>query len=152
MLLDDALEFTADAGTALATATGRALVADVIDTSVARDIGNHGNGLPLYLVILVTDAVTSAGAATVTFELVSDAQAAIAVDGSATIHHSTGAIGKATLVAGYSIVIPLPAEGVAYERYLGLISNPGTAALTAGSIRAFITPDAGKWKSYPDAL
>lgn len=152
MLIDNNLEFTADAGSVLATATGRALVGDVIDLSVARDVGNYGNGLPLYLVILVTDAVTSAGAATVEFELASDAQAAIAVDGSATVHYSSGAIGKASLIAGYKLVIPLPAEGPVYERYLGLISNPGAAALTAGSIRAFITPDAGKWKAYPDAL
>ena len=150
MLIDKSLEFTS--GAALATATGRALVGDVIPLTVARDIGNMPSGMPMYLVVLVTAAVTSAGAATVQFELVSDAQAAIAVDGSATVHAASAAIGKADLVAGYSLAIPLPLEGPAYETYLGLISNVGTAALTAGSIQAFITSDVQKWKSYADAL
>jgi len=143
MILDERNEF-ADALT-IATATGRALHGDVIDLGVARDIGN---GEPLYLVISIDTAVTSAGAATVDFELVSDAQAAIAVDGTATIHASTGAIGKATLVAGYTRVLALPMEGAVYERYLGVITNVGTAALTAGKANAFLTHDVTRWKAY----
>ena len=78
MWIDERNEF-ADA-TALSTAgTGRALVGDVIDLEVARDIGN---GQVVYLVIQVTTAVTSAGAATVSFELATDAAAAIATYGS----------------------------------------------------------------------
>lgn len=148
MLLDERLEF-ADA-TALSTAgTGRALVGDVIDLGTARDIGQ---GEQLYLVIQVTTAVTSAGAATVSFELASDAAAAIATDGSATVHHATSAIGKATLTSGYvATVIALPREGQAYERYLGILQNVGTAALTAGAVNAFLTTDPEGWKAYADA-
>lgn len=147
MIIDKLLEI-ADA-TALSTAgTGLALVGSQIDLSVARDIGN---GEPLYLVIQVDTAVASAGAATVQFQLVSDAQAAIATDGSATVHVASGAIGKATLVAGYTVVLPIPMEDPAFERYLGLLQNVGTAALTAGKINAFITPYPHKWKAYPDA-
>lgn len=146
MILDERLEF-ADA-TALPTATGRGLVGDVIDLQQARDIGN---GQPVYLYIQVTTAVTSAGAATVSFELASDAAAAIATDGSATEHITTEAIGKATLVAGYTRVIPLPLEDPDYEQYVGLISNVGTAALTAGAINAGLTLDPHGWQAYPDA-
>lgn len=146
MIMDELLEFC-DADT-LTTTTGRNLEGDVINLQQARDIGN---GQPVYLVIQVTTAVTSAGAATISFELVSDAQAAIAVDGSATEHITTEAIGKATLVAGYTRVIALPLEDPAYEQYLGLISNVGTAALTAGAINAFLTLDPHGWQSYPDA-
>lgn len=147
-ILDERTEF-ADA-TALSTAgTGRALVGDVIDSSVARNVAN---GRPLYLVIQVTTAVTSAGAATVSFEFVSDAQAAIAVDGTASMHFASAAIPKATLVAGYkAVVIALPLEGVAYERYLGVIANVGTAALTAGAINAFLTTDPNRWKAIASA-
>lgn len=148
MILDERSEFC-DA-TALSTAaTGVALVGDVIDLVKARDIGQ---GNPLYLVIQVDTAVTSAGSATVEFQLASDAQAAIAVDGSATVHAKSGAIPKATLVAGYQLVIPLPWEDPAYERYVGILQNVGTAALTAGKINAFLTMVPSKWKAYPDAL
>ncbi len=149
MFLDERTEF-ADA-TALSTSgTGRALLGDVIDLGVGRDIGQWG--VPLYLVVQVTTAVTSAGAATVTFELVSDAAAAIATDGSASLHYASAAIGKATLVAGYEAVkVPVPMENPAYERYLGVITNIGTAALTAGAVNAFLTQRPSGWKAYPDA-
>lgn len=148
MILDERNEF-ADA-TALSTAaTGRALVGDVIDLGAAA--GDIGNGGPVYLVIQVDTAVTSAGSATVQFELASDAQAAIAVDGSASVHYTSAAIPKATLVAGYmaaAVVLPMGT----YERYLGIIQNVGTAALTAGKINAFLTDDVAKWVATPDAL
>lgn len=154
MILDSLLEF-ADA-VALSTAgTGRALVGDVVDLgappsgTVFRDIGN---GKQLYLVISVDTAVTSAGAATVSFELSSDAQAAIAVDASETIHFATVAIPKATLVAGYQLVIPIPWESPLYERYLGIVQNVGVAALTAGKINAFITANPASWKAYTDGV
>lgn len=146
MILDERTEF-ADA-TALSTAaTGRALVGDVIDT------GNDGINYidNLWLEIQIDTSVTSAGAATVSFELVSDAGAAIATDGSASLHFKSADIPKATLVAGYEAVcIQLP-KGV-YERYLGIIANVGTAALTAGKINAFLTPNPSAIKAFPDAV
>jgi len=144
MLLDERSEF-ADA-TALSTAgTGIANFGDIMDlTAVTSDLG-HGE--PVYLVIQVTTAVTSAGAATVVFSLVSDA-GAIATDGSATQHIASAAIPKATLVAGYELAIPLPAGD--YERYIGVQQNVGTAALTAGAVNAFLTTNPRKIKAYPD--
>jgi hypothetical protein len=148
MILDERNQF-ADATALSTSATGRALVGDVIDLgSVSSDIGN---GQPLYLVIQVDTAVTSGGNATVSFELVSDAQAAIAVDGSASVHFATAAIPKATLVAGYvAAAVTLPMAS--YERYLGIVANVGTAALTAGKVNAFLTTDVAKWVALPDAL
>lgn len=145
MILDERLEIS-DAA-ALATSTGTALHGDVIDFG-----GDQiGDGQPLYLVIQVDTAVTSAGAATVQFSLASDAQAAIATDGSASVHAVTEAIGKAALVAGYTRVIPLPPSASKdYERYLGLLTTVGTAALTAGKINAFITSEPSVWRAYPD--
>jgi hypothetical protein len=103
------------------------------------------------LVIQVDTAVTSDGSATVSFELASDAGASIATDGSATVHFATGAIPKATLVAGYTAVaVALPMGP--YERYLGILQNVGTAALTAGKVNAFLTHDVSKWTAYADGI
>ena len=148
MILDDRLEF-ADA-TALGTGgTGRALVGDVIDMGSA-----FKNQLDLlYLVIQVDTAVTSAGAATVSLELCSDAQAAIATDGTATMHWKSADTPKATLVAGYLVaVVPLQGFKPDYERYLGLLQNVGTAALTAGKINAFLTHDPKQWVALDNAI
>ena len=133
MILDKRNEF-ADAAALSTAATGLALVGDVVDlgTDGINDVDE------VYLVINVDTAVTSAGAATVEFQLASDAQAAIAVDGSASVHFKSLAIPKASLVAGYTAVaVELP-KGQ-YERYLGVLQNVGTAALTAGKINAFLT-------------
>lgn len=150
MLIDKSLEF-AD-GLAIGGDTGRRLLGDVADLTTARDIGNLGGGMPMYLVIQVSTTATSAGDATVQFEFVSDAQAAIADDGTATVHAATAAIPVADLTAGKTLLIPLPLEAPEYEQFIGLIANVGTAALTAGAVNAFVTSDAQRWQAYPDAL
>lgn len=150
MILDERNEFC-DA-TALNTgAAGSYLIGDVIDLgAVQRDIGN---GEQLYLVIQVDTTATSGGAATGQFSLVSDAQAAIATDGSASVHFQTAAIPVATLAAGYNVAsVALPTEGKAYERYLGILQTTGTAAFTAGKVDAFLTHDVSKIRAYADAL
>ena len=148
MIIDSRLEFC-DA-TALSTAaTGLALIGSQIPLGNARDIGNQN---ALHLVITVDTQVTSGGAATVEFQLVSDASAAIAVDGTATVHAKSAAIPKATLAPGYQIVIPVPPELPAYEPFLGILQNVGVAALTAGKINAFLTADPPVNKAYPDAI
>jgi hypothetical protein len=148
MILDERNEF-ADATALSTSATGRALVGDVIDLgATSSDIGN---GEQMYLVIQVDTAVTSGGSATVSFELASDASASIATDGSATVHAVTAAIPKASLVAGYvAAAVALPIG--TYERYLGILQNVGTAALTAGKVNAFLTTDVAKWVATPDGI
>tara|TARA_R110002051_G_scaffold53051_1_gene100298 strand:- start:990 stop:1439 length:450 start_codon:yes stop_codon:yes gene_type:complete len=147
MIMDERLEF-ADATALDTSGTDTDLIGDVIDLgSTTSDIGN---GQPIYLVIQVSTAVTSGGAATVDFKLLSDAAAAIAVDGTATQHFSSGAIGKATLIAGYTVaVVALPIA--TYERYLGVATTTAAAALTAGNINAFLTYDPVGWTALPDA-
>jgi hypothetical protein len=144
MILDELAEYC-DA-TALNTgAAGSYLIGDVMD------LGEDFNDVEdIYLVLGVDTAVTSGGAATVSFALCSDAQAAIAVDGSQTTHFATAAIAKATLVAGYIIAkVELP-KGP-YERYLGIVQTTAVAALTAGKINAFLTRDVRTWKAFLDA-
>lgn len=154
MIIDDRLEF-ADAAALSTAGTGLALVGDVVNLSVASTSGGGGIGYlekPLYLVISVDTAVTSAGAATVQFVLASDAQAAIAVDGTATEHFRTVAFAKTTLVAGYMFAMPVPPPPPNYEQYLGILQNVGVAALTAGKINAFLTTTPPVWAPRPDSL
>jgi hypothetical protein len=142
---------------------GSRLVGNVIDlgtpnggtnVSTSTVFRDPGNGSDLFLVIQIDTAVTSAGSATVSFVLASDAQAAIAVDGSASQHFASAAIAKATLVAGYTVaVVQLPMDGgVPYERYIGILQNVGTAALTAGKFNAFLTRTPEVWKAYTDGV
>lgn len=147
MILDELLEMC-DA-TALNTGgAGSYLLGDVIDTSqVNKDIGI---GEPLWFILRVETTATSGGAATGQFRLVSDAQAAIATDGSATIHLESPAIAVATLVAGYTILAARLPAGT-YERYLGVLQTTAVAAFTAGKVDAFLTKDYAKWTALPDA-
>lgn len=155
MIMDERNEF-ADA-VSVAAAEGTALIGDVIDLgSVHRDIGN---GQPLYFVITVdTEIITGGSAGTIKFQLASDAQAAIATDGSASVHYDTGtfvtddaAANAAQMNAGSVICcIPLPLEGRVYERYLGVLCTIGTTTVTAGKINAFLTLDPHQWVAYAE--
>lgn len=134
---------------AIGGSTGIRLVGDVIDLSNARDIGVSD----VWLVIICTTDLTSGGSATVTFQLASDAQAAIATDGSATVHLATADMAYAGIDAGDRILVarlPIEASGAPYERYLGILANVSTAALTAGKITAFLTMDPPVRKLYPN--
>lgn len=155
MILDSRNEF-ADA-TSVAAGAGTALVGNVIDLGEAsRDIGN---GEPLYLVIQTdTEVITGGSAGTIQFSLASDAQAAIAVDGSATVHFNSAtlvtddaAANSAALNAGGVIAAVALPQGT-YERYLGILVTIGTTTVTAGKINAFLTKDVAAWVAYNDGI
>jgi hypothetical protein len=149
MLLDyqnvflEAALSTAGAGTYLGTGSydnwggQTALPLDALGNTVNIDPGTaHGRNRQLLL--QVTVAVTSAGAATVQFEVVMSDDAAGQTN--LTVLLQTAAIAKATLVAGY--IIPLPALPTAVtQRYIGIQYVVGTAALTGGSIVAAIVSE-----------
>jgi len=148
MILDERTEFADNV--VIPTALGRAIFGDTVDMSVARNVGSPPK--PLYLVIQITEAVLSAGAATVAFELVTDAQAPVLVDGSATVHWRSSDFPKATLIIGFTVVIPLPGVKPEYEQFLAVLSIPGTAVLTAGKANAFLTPTPKQWKALKDGI
>lgn len=145
MIIDKRTEFCS--ATALNTgAPGTYLIGNQIDLGTARDVGV---GEELYLVITVDTPPTSAGAATAQFTLASDDTASIATNGTASVHFQTKAFTIAEMTAGAVLAaVALPTEGVAYERFLGILQTTGTAAFTGGKINAFLTPDVAKWKSY----
>lgn len=146
MILDERTEFS-DAQVVTASA-----ISDVIDLYAGQNSPTlrnlAGGNEPLWLVVSVAVSAAAAGAATVTFSLESDSTADLAT--SATVHFSTAAIGKATLVAGYTAVcIQLPSGQ--YERYLGVRYTVATGPLTTGSaFNAFLVNDPTKWQAYPD--
>jgi hypothetical protein len=157
MILDERNEF-ADA-VSVAAGAGTALIGDVIDLgSAARDIGM---GEPLYLVIQTdTEIITGGSAGTIKFQLASDDAAAIATNGTASVHFDTGtfvtddaAANSAQLNAGGVIAcVPLPLEGVVYERYLGILAVIATTTVTAGKINAFLTKNPARYRAYADGI
>lgn len=157
MIMDSFNEF-ADA-VSVAAAAGTALIGNQIDLSaIHRDVGT---GEPIYLVISTdTEIITGGSAGTVKFQLVSDAQAAIAVDGSATVHIDTGTFvtgnaasnDKQLNVGGTIFAGVLPSEGKVYERYLGILAITATTTTTAGKINAFLTLDPAVYQAYARAV
>lgn len=147
MFMDSTLKFAQDLS--IAAPAGTALVGDVIDLGTApADFGDVSR--PMYLVIQMTEGVVSAGAATLQFIIATDAQAAIATNGTATQHVLTGVMPKTALTKGTQLVLQLPFTPPAYERYLGLLVVTGTATTTTAEINAFLTVDPQTWKAYPE--
>jgi len=111
----------------------------------------------LYLVITTsTEIITGGAAGTIKFQLVSDAQAAIATDGSASVHFDTGTFVTDDAAANDS---EMNADGViaafklpsgTYERYLGILATIATTTVTAGAISAFLTPNYAYVKHYAE--
>ena len=131
--------------------TASAVSTDTIDLGVNRDVGP---GEDLRFVITVDTTVAAAGAATVQFQIITSASAALS---SPTILAQTDAIGKAELTAGrrpIELLIPrtvLAAQPIG-QRYLGIQYTIGTGPLTAGAFTAGLTTgdtfqDVGK--NYP---
>jgi hypothetical protein len=148
MIIDKLLEMC----DAVAVNTGGVasyLLGDVIDIgAVVRDMGN---GQPLYLILTVDTSIASA-TGSLKFSLCSDAQAAIAVNGTQSVHATVGPFLQAAMTAGTVLaVIALP-QGIAYERYMGVVQETITAAMTAGKINAFITADPTGYKAYNNAI
>lgn len=122
MLIDKALQVSNEQAV-----TSSAASTDVIDTGqTTPDLGVAD----LYLVITTDEAATASGSATVTFSLQDSADNSSFADVAV-----TAAIGKATLVAGYQHVIPLPTK---LRRYLRAYYTVATGPLTAGRFSAQI--------------
>ena len=84
MILDERFEFCDATSVALTAGANFQNIGDVVDLSVARDIGV---GMPLYLVVQVdTTIITGGNAGTIQFQLVSDASGTIATNGTQTVH------------------------------------------------------------------
>jgi len=145
-LLDYFLQFADNL--AVDAAAGTEYSATTVDLTTA---GVNPNGSKkLYLVIEVTAAFTSAGAAVVQFGLTSDAVTPNTTGH--TVHWLSEAFDfdDARLGLGQRIIVPLPTGSPAYERYMGLKIVTSAATTTAGSINAYLSLDPPEWKAYPE--
>lgn len=131
--------------TITAGATGK-LCGDVYDTqgpSQDNTLTSLGQS-PLFLLILVTTTFVGA-TSTTTFELASDSTANLAT--SRTTHIRTKDTAVATLVAGYTFILPVPPD-ITYERYIGVWATSTTADVTTAAISAYLTTNIRAWKAY----
>lgn len=111
--------------------TASAVSTNTIDLSVARDMAP---GTPLFANFTVDQAVTAAGAATVTFEAITSASADLS---SPTVIASSGAVPKADLTAGRRPISVALNPGALLaapdgQRYMGVRYTVATGPLTAG--------------------
>lgn len=105
------------------------------NTNAGRDLGIGGE---MWLEVLVTVAVTASGAASVKFDLGTSALAACSdvVDSTGVgVLVSSAAIAKATLIAGYTFRVQLPASA-SYLKYLCVDYVIATNNLTAGTFES----------------
>jgi hypothetical protein len=129
--------------------TGTAIGTNVIDLKATNTLKNMGAGTPVYCVFVITTAVAaSGGASTTTFSIESDDNTGLS---SATVHWSSSAIAKATLVAGYKIIVPLPVEKT-YQQYLGVRYTVATNNWTSGAVTAYLTATPDSADSYVDNI
>lgn len=161
MIIDGLLTFANN--TPLTGAVGNVVIGDVVDT---QGLGGNPTGVGgagslgdtgLFIVVKATTALVAAGAGTVTLQLVSDSDPALAT--SPTVHASTGALttgatSPAPLRTGDVIAIwpmPLATAGAPYERYLGVRGVIAGNAVSAGAIDAFVTTEATRYTAYRSA-
>lgn len=103
--------------------------------AIKRNLGRNGSRIRFN----ASEAATAAGAATVTFEVVSADNS----DGSGNtaVLASSAAIGKAALVAGaVPFDLPMPDTN---QRYIGVRYTVGTGPLTAGKFTATVVGEGG---------
>lgn len=147
MAISDKLATFAD-DTALNTgAAGSYIIGDQIDLQVAEaGLGAMTGLAALYVVIAVEDAATSGGNATASFSIVTDDNPSLS---SPAVLATTAAVPVADMTAGKLVAVLALPTGVGVQRYLGLQQTTGTAAFTAGSVNAYITPTPPFRHAYP---
>ena len=145
MIIDALNEFAS--AKSLVAGTGTTLVGDVMDLGPVPSYWAHGK--QLYVVVTFPTEVDSSGdGATVTVTVASDAAAAIATDGSATVLGVTNALTETQMATEGPFVIALN-HGLA-ERYVGILATIAGEAVTAGTISAHVTTDPPAWRTYPE--
>lgn len=136
MFIDKALQVSNEQAV-----TTTAASTDVIDLGQANP--NLGLNDHTSLAITVDTSVTADGAATVTFSLQDSADNSSFADVVA-----TAAIGKATLVAGAQIVLPMPTK---LRRYVRVYYTVATGPLTAGKFSAQVVTGIQQNIAQPDS-
>ncbi len=143
-IFDAMFELSDEDDISIASGAGTAVASTNVINFTQSDL-EMGAGEPLWLnVRMGTEALESSGSATLTVSLRRDTDSTIDTD--STVIYQTGAIGKATLVAGYPIIrMPLP-YNVDEDAYIGLIYQIAGNITSLGTINAWI--DHGPQSSF----
>lgn len=143
MLIDKQNQFSADAGDS-PTATGSTVSTNVIDLGIARDIGGAVSE-SLFLLAQVVTAFTSGGSATMKVQFQGSTDNSTWV----TIAQSDD-VAVASLIAGYRFLngYTLSPGGTTLYRYYRLNYSIGTAVMTAGTLKAGLTPSLDVQPNY----
>lgn len=140
LLLSDAQAITADAISTNVIdllPSGGAINSGDTGGPTANTTANIAGGKPLYLYVLVTTAMVSAGSATLTVALESDDNTSLS---SATSHLTVAsAVAAATMVAGYWLAKGIVIPAGSYQRYLGLRYTTNTSDFETGNISAWLS-------------
>ncbi len=145
MLIDKQNQFSADAGDT-PTSTGSLASTNIIDLGVARDIGGAVTDQLMLLCEVVT-AFTSGGSATLQVQFQTAPDNGSGAPGSWSTLAQSDAIAVASLVQGYKF---LPGElPGGTQRFVRLNYVTGTAALTAGALKAGLVPSLDVQPVYP---
>lgn len=110
------------------------------DTQLTGNVNTFrdlGGGEPMWLVIDFVTAVTSGGSATLDFQLITSATVAL---GTPTTMLDFTATAYTTYTKGYRLFGKLP-RSTAWLQWIGLQVVIGTAAVTAGSVVAWLGKD-----------
>ena len=159
-IIDVLAQFADKVSVASGFNVGSAVLGDVMDlgamtskinaNSSAALYRNEGNGKPMKLEVdVVTDLLASGGASTVEFKLVSAPTADLTTNGGTL--WTSGAIAKASLVAGYKMAAFLP-DVATYQRYLGIVATVASNNLTAGTVSASLRRDVSDTTAYPSGI
>ena len=125
------------------TAGANALIGDVIDLGARRNFydaavtGDIGEAGDMWLNVKVSTLLASSGSATCTVALYHHTTAAVA--SGAIVSGMTATTGASSAAGTTLIRAKLPAGTI--NRYIGICSDIDTAALTAGSVDAWISMD-----------
>lgn len=109
---------------ALVLADSQALTVSGASTNYIDVLAPGAAYVAPFFIVLIKTAVTAAGAATVTFDLRGDSDPAFGTD---TVVVSSGAIGKATLIAGYfamKVRLPVDRRFRYYRGYATIATGP----------------------------
>lgn len=130
--------------------TATANSTNVIDLT-ASSVRDIGPGSDLYFFILCTEAVTAAGAATLTSALVVADDAALTTN--PVVLMQTDAIGKANLTVGVQLLrTQVPVSRTVGKRYMGVIYTVATGPLTAGKFTSGLVFDLQASIFYPEGI
>lgn len=140
-LLSDAQAITSDAISTNVIdllPSGGAINAGDTGGPTANTVVNIGGGKPLYLYMLVTTVLDTAGeAGTLDVTVESDDNTSLS---SATVHLTLTQVAEATLVAGYWIAKGVVLPNGSYQRYVGVRYNVNNGdVFTSGNISAWIS-------------